>query len=56
MYYSGAPFAFKENKNVRSLLAYISKKGFSVGATLPPERGLAEQSAPRRITPVSGTR
>ena len=43
MYYSGAPFAFKENKNVRSLLAYISKKGFSVGDKLPPERELAEQ-------------
>ena len=43
MYYSGAPFAFKENKNVRSLLAYISKKGFSVGNKLPPERELAEQ-------------
>ena len=43
MYYSGAPFAFKENKNVRSLLAYISKKGFSVGGKLPPERELAEQ-------------
>ena len=41
-YYSGAPFAFKENKNVRSLLAYISKKGFSVGDKLPPERELAE--------------
>ena len=43
MYYSGAPFAFKENKNVRSLLAYISKKDFSVGDKLPPERELAEQ-------------
>lgn len=45
MYYSGAPFAFKENKNVRSLLAYISKKGFSVGDKLPPERELASSSA-----------
>ena len=43
MYYSGAPFAFKENKNVRSLLAYISKKGFTMGDKLPPERELAEQ-------------
>ena len=36
MYYSGAPFAFKENKNVNNLLAYISKKGFSMGDKLPP--------------------
>lgn len=43
MYYSGAPFAFKENKNVRSLLAYISKKGFSVGDKLPPGARAAEQ-------------
>ena len=50
MYYSGAPFAFKENKNVRSLLAYISKKDFSVGDKLPPERELAEQLGISRST------